>query len=56
MKKIYIKPQTQAVTLFAEEAMLSLSKVVVDKDQTTDNVFSTSRGWSSDNWTSTDED
>lgn len=56
MKKTYIKPQTQAVTLFAEEAMLTLSKVVIDKDQTTDDVFSTGKGWSSDNWTNTDED
>lgn len=56
MKKTYIKPQAQAVTLFAEEAMLSLSKVAVDKDKTTDDVFSTGKGWSSDNWTNADED
>lgn len=57
MKKTYIKPQAQAVTLFAEEAMLSLSSVTVDKDKTTDDVFSTGKGWSSDNWTNTgDED
>lgn len=56
MKKTYIKPQAQSVTLFAEEAMLSLSSVEVNKDKTTDEVFSTGKGWSSDNWTSADDE
>ena len=56
MKKTYIKPQAQSVTLFAEEAMLSLSSVEVNKDKTTDEVFSTGKGWSSDNWTNADDE
>ena len=56
MKKTYIKPQAQAVSLFTEEALLSLSKVGVDQSKETDDVFSTEKGWSSDNWTAADED
>lgn len=56
MKKTYIKPQAQAVSLFTEDALLSLSSVEVNGSKKTDEVFSESKGWSSDNWSATDED
>ena len=55
MKKTYIKPQAQAVSLFTEDALLSLSSVEVNQGKETDEVFSEGKGWSSDNW-SADED
>lgn len=56
MKKTYIKPQAQAVSLFTEDALLSLSSVEVNRDKETDEVFSEGKGWSSDNWSAADED
>lgn len=56
MKKTYIKPQAQAVSLFTEDALLSLSSVEVNGDKKTDEVFSGGKGWSSDNWSAADED
>lgn len=56
MKKTYIKPQAQAVSLFTEDALLSLSTVGVDQNKETDEVFSNEKGWSSDNWSAVDED
>ena len=59
MKKTYIKPQAQSVALFTEEALLSLSdgdNIKVDTDKTTESQFSNAKGWSSDNWSATDED
>lgn len=58
MKKTYIKPQAQAVSLFTEEALLSLSDkgLTVDPSKNTDTQFSNAKGWSSDNWSATDED
>ena len=58
MKKTYIKPQAQAVSLFTEEALLSVSTqdFEVNKNAVTDDVFSNEKGWSSDNWTAADED
>ncbi len=57
MKKTYIKPQTQAVSLFTEEALLSVSQSFeVDKNAVTDDVFSNEKGWSSNNWSAADED
>lgn len=59
MKKTYIKPQAQAVSLFTEEALLSLSGgdgLTVDTSKETSSQFSDAKGWSSDNWTATDED
>lgn len=57
MKKTYIKPQAQAVSLFTEEALLSVSTqdYEVNADKETNVVFSSEKGWSSDNW-SADED
>lgn len=57
MKKTYIKPQAQAVSLFTEEALLSVSQSFeVNKDAETNDVFSNEKSWSSDNWSATDED
>lgn len=57
MKKTYIKPQAQAVSLFAEKALLSVSKPFeVDASKESDEVFSSKKGWSSDNWSAADED
>ena len=58
MKKTYRKPQAQAVSLFTEEALLSLSNegLTVDPSKNTDTQFSNTKGWSSDNWSATDED
>lgn len=59
MKKTYIKPQAQAVSLFTEEALLSVSNpssIEVNKDAVTDDVFSNEKGWSSNDWSAADED
>lgn len=57
MKKTYIKPQAQAVSLFTEEALLSVSQSLeVNKDAVTDDVFSNEKAWSSNNWSAADED
>ncbi len=59
MKKTYIKPQAQAVSLFTEEALLSVStpqNFEVNKNAVTDDVFSNEKGWSSNNWSAADED
>ena len=59
MKKTYIKPQAQAVSLFTEEALLSVSTpqdFEVNADKETNVVFSSEKGWSSDNWSAADED
>lgn len=58
MKKTYSKPQAQAVSLFTEEALLSLSTegLKVDTSKTADTQFSNGKGWSSDNWTATDDE
>lgn len=57
MKKTYIKPQAQAVSLFTEEALLSVStQYEVNTGKETDVVFSSEKGWSSDNWSAADED
>lgn len=57
MKKTYIKPQAQAVNLFAEEALLSVSNSFeVSADKETNEVLSNDKGWSSDSWSAADED
>lgn len=58
MKKSYIKPQAQTVCLFTEDKMLagSNSSFDVSSEKETDIVMSEGKGWSSDNWTATDED
>lgn len=58
MKKSYIKPQAQTVCLFTEDKMLADSKPSFDvsSEKETDMILSEGKGWSSDNWTATDED
>lgn len=59
MKKTYIKPQAQAVSLFTEEALLNVStpqNFEVNKNAVTDDVFSNEKGWSSNDWSAADED
>ena len=59
MKKTYIKPQAQAVSLFTEEALLSVSNpksYEVSADTETNDVFSSETGWSSNDWSAADED
>lgn len=58
MKKSYIKPQAQTVCLFTEDKMLadSNSSFNVSSEKETDRILSEGKGWSSDNWTATDED
>lgn len=59
MKKTYIKPQAQAVSLFTEEALLSVSNpksYEVSGDAETNDVFSSEKGWSSNDWSAADED
>lgn len=57
MKKTYIKPQAQAVSLFTEEALLSVSNPIeVNQGKETDVVFSNEKGWSSNDWSAADED
>lgn len=58
MKKSYIKPQAQTVCLFTEDKMLagSNSTFNVSSEKETDMILSEGKGWSSDNWTATDED
>ena len=50
MKKTYIQPVAIAVALQTEDAILSLSSMTINKDYTTEVVFSESKGWSSDDW------
>lgn len=58
MKKSYIKPQAQTVCLFTEDKMLAVSNSSFDvsSEKETDMILSEGKGWSSDNWTATDED
>ena len=50
MKKTYIKPSATAVALQIEDAILTGSTLRISKEETTDVVFSESKGWSSDDW------
>ena len=50
MKKTYIQPVAIAVALQTEDAILSLSSMTINKEETTEVVFSESKGWSSDDW------
>ena len=58
MKKKYIAPQSTEVNLFTESLMMSASKIDMSVDsgkQTPDN-WSNKQGWSSDNWSKSDEE
>lgn len=53
MKKTYIAPQSKAVTLFTEEALLSASKVLnVDENKSINGDDARSAGfeWSNTSW------
>ena len=50
MKKTYIQPVAIAVALQTEDAILSLSSMTVNKNETTNAAFSESKGWSYDDW------
>lgn len=50
MKKTYIKPSATAVALQTEDAILSLSSMTVNKNETTNAAYSESKGWSYDDW------
>lgn len=58
MKKKYIAPQSIEVTLFTESLMMSASNIKFDVDSgkdTPDN-WSNKQGWSSDNWSESEEE
>lgn len=59
MKKTYITPSATLIRLTTEGMMAqSLDYSTSDTEHVTEegNILSTGKGWSSDNWTSTDED
>jgi len=58
MKKKYIAPQSTEVTLFTESPMMSASdiKLGVDSDKVTSDNWSNKQGWSSENWSESDEE
>ncbi len=58
MKKKYIAPQSTEVNLFTESLMMSASniKLGVDSDKVTSDNWSNKQGWSSDNWSESDEE
>lgn len=58
MKKKYIAPQSTEVNLFTESLMMSASNIKFDVDsgkETPDN-WSNKQGWSSDNWSESEEE
>lgn len=58
MKKKYIAPQSTEVTLFTESLMMSASNIKLDVDSgkdTPDN-WSNKQGWSSENWSESEEE
>lgn len=58
MKKKYIAPKSTEVTLFTESLMMSNSKIDmgVDSGKETPDSWSNKQGWSSDNWSESDEE
>ena len=58
MKKKYIAPQSTEVTLFTESLMMSNSKIDmgVDSSKETPDKWSNKQGWSSDNWSESEEE
>lgn len=58
MKKKYIAPQSTEVTLFTESLMMSNSKIDmgVDSGKETLDSWSNKQGWSSDNWSESEEE
>lgn len=58
MKKKYIAPQSTEVNLFTESPMMSASKIDmgVDSGKDTPDNWSNKQGWSSENWSESDEE
>lgn len=57
MKKNYIKPASADIALHIEDAILTGSgNIKIDSNETTDNALTNGKIWSSDNWSSVDED
>lgn len=59
MKKTYSAPSAMAISLIAEGMMAASDKINYNSDETVKNenlILSNGKGWSSDNWTATDED
>lgn len=59
MKKTYSAPSAMAINLIAEGMMAASDKINYNPDETVKNenlILSNGKGWSSDNWTATDED
>ena len=58
MKQTYIKPQAQVVSLFTEDKLLAAStfSIEIDGNKESDVIMSETKGWSSESWSTTDED
>lgn len=58
MKKKYIAPQSTEVNLFTESLMMSNSKIDmgVDSGKETPDSWSNKQGWSSENWSESEEE
>lgn len=58
MKKKYVAPQSTEVNLFTESLMMSASKfdMNVNSGKETPDNWSNKQGWSSDNWSESDEE
>ena len=58
MKKKYIAPQSTEVTLFTESLMMSNSNIDmgVDSGKETPDSWSNKQGWSSENWSESEEE
>ncbi|MDO5751292.1 MAG: hypothetical protein Q4P78_08895 [Rothia sp. (in: high G+C Gram-positive bacteria)] len=56
MKKVYQAPTATRFEFISGSNFLENSTFVVDKDQTTDVIFSNERGWSSDSWSGDEEE
>ena len=58
MKKKYIAPQSTEVNLFTESLMMSVSNINmgVDSSKETPDNWSNKQGWSSENWSESDEE
>lgn len=57
MKKTYIIPAQQCIDLCVEQMLAgSTESITIDRSKGVDTQFSDKKGWSSESWTSADED
>ena len=57
MKKTYIIPAQQCIDLCVEQMLAgSTESITIDSSKGVDTQFSDKKGWSSESWTSADED